>query len=147
MNKIKNLLVIILFSLPVFFVSNAQELDNDCDEVVAQLKAAKSQYEADYKQQKKSYENWSKYNEELHSNSYGLTDEPLAESYKKCKSGEIDKKDFCKGVTEKYDEISGKEAPAKAEYGAAEATAYKSRHEYNVLVTQARELGCNPKKK
>lgn len=147
MNKIKNLLVIILFSLPVFFVSNAQESDNDCDEVMAQLKAAKSQYKADYKEQKKSYENWSKYNQELHSIGYGLTDEPLAVSYKKCESGEVDKKDFCKGVTKRYDEISAKEAPAKAEYGSAKAKADKSRHEYNVLVTQASELGCNPKKK
>ena len=143
---IKSLLVIILFCAPVFFVSNAQS-DNNCDEVMAQLKAAKSQYEADYKQQKKSYENWSKYNQELHSNSYGLTDEPLADSYKKCNSGEMDEKDFCKGVTKKYHEISAKEAPAKAEYDAAEAAADQSRQAYNDLVTQASELGCNPKKK
>lgn len=146
MNKIKNLLVIIIFFVPVFFVSNAQS-DNNCDEVIAQLNAAKSQYKADYKEQKKSYDNWSKYNQELQSNSYGLTDEPLSDSYKKCESGEIDKKDFCKGVTKRYEEISAKGAPAKAEFDAAEAKADKSRQAYNDLVSQARELGCNPKKK
>ena len=146
MTKIKNLIVITLLVVPVLFVSNAHA-DNNCDAVQAQLEAAKSQYKADFKEQKKAFENWSKYNKELHSYSYGLTDEPLADSYINCKSGEMDNKDFCKGVMEKYDEITSKEAPSKAEYDAAEDKADASRQAYNDLVSEASDIGCNPKKK
>lgn len=147
MTKIKILPLLILFVVPAYSVSNAQDLDNDCDNVIAKLNSAKSQFEADYKEQKKAYDKWVKYHKELHSDSYGLTDEPLSQSYKKCKSGEIDKKDFCKGVIEKHDEIASKEMPAKTAYADAEAKADQSRYEYNTLVTEASDLGCNPKKK
>ena len=147
MIKIKFLPLLLLFVAPAYFVSSAQEPGSDCDSVIAKLETAKTEYEADHKEQKKTYENWSKYNKQLHSDSYGLTDQPLADSYNKCKSGEVERKDFCKGVIKKYDEISAKEIPAKEEYDAAKTKTNQSRVYYNALLTRANELGCNPKKK
>ena len=47
----------------------------DCEEILAQLKEAKAVHNADYKEKGKAFNNWRKYNKELHSMSYEATDE------------------------------------------------------------------------
>ena len=133
------------FIVPAILASNAIGQDVDCEQVMSQLEEAKSQYKADYKEQKKAFENWDKYYKELHSYTYEATDQPLAVSAKKCEAGEGLGKAFCKGALDKYNEISAKEGPAKAELMSARAKASEARQNYNLLVKQADMEGCNKK--
>ena len=135
-----------LFVIPAMLASSAIGQDADCEAMMSQLKAAKSEYENNFKEQKKTFENWEQYYKELHSFTYEATDQPLAVSAEKCKTGDYLGKDFCKGAIQKFDEISAKEAPAKAELDAAKAKTAESMQNYNDLVSQADEQGCNKKK-
>jgi len=134
-----------LLVTPTIFASYAIGQDADCEQVMSQLKEAKSQYK-DYKHEaKKAFENWDKYYKELHSYTYEATDQPLAVSAMKCEQGEGLGKAFCKGAVQKYGEISAKEGPAKAELMSARAKAFEARQNYNLLVSQADTEGCNKK--
>ena len=118
----------------------------DCEEILAQLKEAKAVHNADYKEKGKAFNNWRKYNKELHSMSYEATDEPLADSAEKCEKGDYLGKDFCKGVLEEYNKILAKEKPAKAELDAAAAKSKESKTKYNILLREAYEMNCLVKK-
>jgi hypothetical protein len=134
-----------LLVIPTIFASYAIGQDADCEQVMSQLKEAKSQYK-DYRHEaKKAFENWDKYYKELHSYTYEATDQPLAVSAKKCEAGDYLGKDFCKGAVQKYGEISAKEGPAKVELQGASAKASEARQNYNLLVRQADMEGCNKK--
>ena len=146
MIKIRLFLVLGLFVVPAMLASSAIGQDDGCEAIMSQLREAKSQFRVDYKAQKKAFYNWNQYYKELHSMTYEATDEPLAESAKKCQEGDYLGKDFCKGALDKYNEISAKEAPAKAELDAAEAKANESKQNYNDLVSKAYEQSCNKKK-
>jgi hypothetical protein len=133
------------FVVPAILASNAVGQDVDCEQVMSQLKEAQSQSK-DYRHEaKKAFENWDKYYKELHSYTYEATDQPLAVSAKKCEAGEGLGKAFCKGALDKYNEISAKEGPAKAELMSARAKASEARQNYNLLVSQADTEGCNKK--
>ena len=133
------------FVVPAILASNAVGQDADCEQVMSQLKEAQSQSK-DYRHEaKKAFENWNKYYKELHSYTYEATDQPLAVSAKKCETGDYLGKDFCKGALDKYNEISAKEGPAKAELMSARAKASEARQNYNLLVSQADTEGCNKK--
>ena len=133
------------FVVPAILASNAVGQDVDCEQVMSQLKEAQSQSK-DYRHEaKKAFENWNKYYKELHSYTYEATDQPLAVSAKKCETGDYLGKDFCKGALDKYNEISAKEGPAKAELMSARAKASEARQNYNLLVSQADTEGCNKK--
>jgi hypothetical protein len=118
----------------------------DCKEIQAQLKEAKAVHNADYKAKGKAFNNWRKYNKELHSMSYEATDEPLANSAQKCEKGDYLEKDFCKGVLKEYNKISAKEKPAKAELDAAAAKSKESKTKYNILLRQSYDMNCLVKK-
>lgn len=134
-----------LLVIPTIFASYAIGQDADCEQVMSQLKEAKSEYK-DYRHEaKKAFENWDKYYKELHSYTYEATDQPLAVSAMKCEQGEGLGKAFCKGALDKYNEISAKEGPAKAELQGARAKASEARQNYNLLVRQADMEGCNKK--
>jgi hypothetical protein len=145
MIKIRLFVPLGLFIIPAMLASSAIGQDADCEAIMSQLIEAKSQFEVDYKAQKKAFYNWNQYYKELHSMTYEATDEPLAKRAKKCQEGDYLGKDFCKGALDKYNEVSAKEAPAKAELDAAEAKADESKQNYNDLVSQADEQGCNKK--
>ena len=133
------------FVVPAILASNAVGQDADCVAIMSQLKEAQSQSK-DYRHEaKKAFENWDKYYKELHSYTYEATDQPLAVSAKKCEAGEGLGKAFCKGALDKYNEISAKEGPAKAELMSARAKASEARQNYNLLVKQADMEGCNKK--
>ena len=133
------------FVVPAILASNAVGQDADCVAIMSQLKEAQSQSK-DYRHEaKKAFENWDKYYKELHSYTYEATDQPLAVSAKKCEQGEGLGKAFCKGALDKYNEISAKEGPAKAELMSAKAKASEARQNYNLLVRQADTEGCNKK--
>ncbi|MEE8043899.1 MAG: hypothetical protein V3T32_02075 [Thermodesulfobacteriota bacterium] len=147
MAMIKFMLFAILGLLvtPTIFASYAIGQDADCVAIMSQLKEAQSQSK-DYRHEaKKAFENWDKYYKELHSYTYEATDQPLAVSAKKCEAGEGLGKAFCKGALDKYNEISAKEGPAKAELMSARAKASEARQNYNLLVKQADMEGCNKK--
>jgi len=118
----------------------------DCKEILAQLEEAKAVHNADYKAKGKAFNNWRKYNKELHSMSYEATDEPLADSAEKCEKGDYLGKGFCKGVLEEYNKILAKEKPAKAELDAAAAKSKESKMSYNILLRQSYEMNCLVKK-
>ncbi|TFG77158.1 MAG: hypothetical protein E4H21_04235 [Thermodesulfobacteriales bacterium] len=122
------------------------EETSDCDEILAQLEEAKSKYNTDYRAKGKAFNNWRKYNKELHSMSYEATDEPLADSAEKCEKGDYLGKDFCKGALEEFNKISAKEKPAKEELDAAEAKSKESKISYNILLRQSYEMNCLVKK-
>jgi len=133
------------FVVPAILASNAVGQDADCVAIMSQLKEAQSQSK-DYRHEaKKAFENWDEYYKELHSYTYEATDQPLAVSAKKCEAGEGLGKAFCKGALDKYNEISAKEGPAKAELMSARAKASEARQNYNLLVSQADTEGCNKK--
>lgn len=133
------------FVVPAILASNAVGQDVDCEQIMSQLKEAKSEYK-DYRHEaKKAFENWDKYYKELHSYTYEATDQPLAVSAKKCETGEGLGKAFCKGALDKYNEISAKEGPAKVELQGARAKASEARQNLNLLVKQADMKGCNKK--
>lgn len=133
------------FVVPAILASNAVGQDADCVAIMSQLKEAQSQSK-DYRHEaKKAFENWDEYYKELHSYTYEATDQPLAVSAKKCEAGEGLGKAFCKGALDKYNEISAKEGPAKAELMSARAKASEARQNYNLLVKQADMEGCNKK--
>ncbi len=133
------------FVVPAILASNAVGQDADCVAIMSQLKEAQSQSK-DYRHEaKKAFENWDKYYKELQSYTYEATDQPLAVSAKKCEAGEGLGKAFCKGALDKYNEISAKEGPAKAELMSARAKASEARQNYNLLVKQADMEGCNKK--
>ena len=133
------------FVVPAILASNAVGQDVDCEQIMSQLKEAKSEYR-DYRHEaKKAFENWDKYYKELHSYTYEATDQPLAVSAKKCETGEGLGKAFCKGALDKYNEISAKEGPAKVELQGARAKASEARQNLNLLVKQADMKGCNKK--
>jgi len=147
MISIKYFALLSVLLIPAIFTFEATAQDADCEATITQLEEAKSQFKADYKAQKDAFYNWDKYYKELHSMTYEATDEPLADSAMKCETGDYLGKAFCKGAIQKYNDISAKEKPAKAKLNAAEAKANESRQNYNNLVRQASDMGCNPKKK
>jgi len=118
----------------------------DCKEILAQLEEAKSKHHTDYKAKGRAYNNWRKYNKELHSMSYEATGEPLADSAEKCEKEDYLGKDFCKGVLEEYHKILAKEKPAKAELDAAAAKSKESKISYNILLRQSYDMNCLVKK-
>jgi hypothetical protein len=118
----------------------------DCKEILAQLEEAKSKHRTDYRAKGKAFNNWRKYNKELHSMSYEATDEPLANSAQKCEKEDYLEKDFCKGVLKEYNKISAKEKPAKAELDAAAAKSKESKTKYNILLREAYDMNCLVKK-
>jgi hypothetical protein len=118
----------------------------ECEEIQAQLKEAKAVHDADYRAKGKAFNNWRKYDKELHSMSYEATDEPLADSAEKCEKGNYLGKDFCKGALEEFNKISAKEKPAKEQLDAAAAKSKESKTKYNILLREAYEMNCLVKK-
>jgi hypothetical protein len=118
----------------------------ECEEIQAQLKEAKAVHDADYRAKGKAFNNWRKYDKELHSMSYEATDEPLADSAEKCEKGNYLGKDFCKGALEEFNKISAKEKPTKEQLDAAAAKSKESKTKYNILLREAYEMNCLVKK-
>jgi len=143
MIKIRLFVLMAVFIIPAMLAAGAAAQDIDCEAAMSQLPEAKAQYKSSKSEEKKAFENWDKYYQELHSFTYEATDQPLAVSAEKCKTGDSLGKDFCKGAIQKFDEISAKEAPAKVELDAAKAKTAEARQNYNDVKSQSRQRGCN----
>ncbi len=59
-----------------------------------------------------------------------------------CETNDNPGKDFCKGVTKKYDEISPKEKFAKEVLGMAKEKSHESRNSYNIKLKEAADMVC-----
>ena len=141
--KIRLFVLMGVFIIPAMLAASAAAQDIDCEAVMSQLPEVKAQYKRSKSEEKKAFENWDKYYQELHSFTYEATDQPLAVSAEKCKTGDYLGKDFCKGAIQKFDEISAKEAPAKVELDAAKAKTAEAMQNYNDVRSQSRQQECN----
>ena len=137
-------LFLVLFT-PLTFAESPKGSDDispECQKAIAEMKEAQAQHKTDYDAKGKAFFTWRKYFNELHSDSYLNTDEPLINSVEKCESGDGPGKDFCKGVSKKYAEISPKEKAAKEALDKAKEKSLESRKNYNAKLRQAADLNC-----
>jgi len=134
-------LLVLLFT-PLTFAESPDELSPECEKAIAELKEAQAQHKADYDAKGKAFYSWRKYSNELHSESYLNTDAPLMDSVTKCEGDDNPGKDFCKGVTKKYDEISPKEKSAKEALDKAKEKSLESRKNYNTKLRAAADMNC-----
>jgi hypothetical protein len=145
MTKLLFTAILFLFLSPLTFAEAPADTDAvspECEKIQAELKEAQAQHNSDYKAKGKAFFNWKKYHDELNSDSYLNTDAPLMDSVNKCEGEDPPNKDFCKGVTKKYNEISPKEKSAKEALVKAQKKADESEQSYNEKLREAAELKC-----
>ena len=114
----------------------------DCEEILTEMKEAQGVHKADYNAKGNAFIAWKKYYDQLHSESYLDTESPLIVSVKKCESGEGDGEDFCKGVEEKYNELTAQEKSAKQTLTQAEEKSKESKRAYNLKLKEAADMNC-----
>ncbi len=114
----------------------------DCGKIMEQIKEAEKEYKPLLRERKKAFDNWSKYYNQLHADMYAGTEEPLADTAKKCESGEGIDEEFCKRAMEEYNKILAKEQETKKEFDAAHEKAAEASNELYMLKRQAKMNNC-----
>jgi hypothetical protein len=120
--------------------SNAQGVD--CSQLNAQIKQADRVYKEAQHKQEDAFKDWDRFYRSLHSDTYGGTDEPLANTAQKCESSDS-KGDYCKGAMDDYQNMTESEKNAKQKLNVANAEEGKALETLNTLKLKAQENGCD----
>lgn len=143
-NLVFSALIILIFTPLTIaeYPKDADAVSPECQQILADLKVAQDQHNAAYKAKGKAYINWRKYFDQIHSDSYLNTDKPLLDSVEECKGQDKPDKDFCKGVMDRYNEISPKEKAAKEELVKAQEKSDGLKMNFNQKLRVAADKNC-----
>ena len=145
MTKLIYTILIVLLLLPAACSNPPADTETpiaDCERILAEMKEAQAEHNADYRAKGVALIGWKKSYDQIYSDIYLDTDEPLIESVNKCKGDESTSEDFCSAVEAKYNEITPKERAAKEALTKAEEKSLESRKKYNLKLKEAADKKC-----
>lgn len=129
-------------SILYFGYESSYSQEVDCSELSARIKEAEREYKDAHNEQVKAFRNWDKYYKQIHSDTYGGTEKPIADTAEECKSGEGPGGDFCKRALEEYGKLASGEQAAKAELDAAKKNAAKAYGKLDTLKKESKDNNC-----